>query len=291
MRTVPYQKVATIEFLAPAVPDGAGTFIVYNVSGAVQQASTAASFTPLSTTLTGNHAAGVTALVLADTTGVVAGRKYLLAGPEETGGEWVLVRKVVDGTHLTLARGLLQARSSMDTFQSTRVTFTVGAVATANSGRNFRIEWEWASGLVTQPPAVLPFDVCRYTPVTGCTFETVRTLDPLAAKRIPQGTWMPDLLTLTWDMLLRRVAAQLAPGAVVGTVDLSLPHGYLTLVVLLEPGAGEEETRELIDRLERRFKQELDACMSSLSTDENGDGNAKSGEPGWGTHSIPLQRR
>ena len=56
-------------------------------------------------------------------------------------------------------------------------------------------------------------------------------------------------------------------------------------------GISKAEALYLLDNDLARVQQELDAAMSSLSTDENGDGNAKSGEPGWGTHSIPLQRR
>jgi hypothetical protein len=296
MRVVPYQSDSSVVFQAPVEPEDTGYYTVYNVMGGIVQDRALATFVPYSDTLGAGASAGATALVVSDTTGRAAGDKLLLGvyPPDETtGAEWVTIKKVVDSTHLTLVNGLQSARVTGDSLVSTVVSFPLSAAATALPGRNYRIVWEWSrngDGAI-QPNAVVPFDVCRYFPISSCTFQTVRTLDPLAVKRVPQGTWLPDLLALSWDMVLRRIASKLPPGSVVGTIDLSVAHAYLTLVVLLEPGAGEEDTARMIERLERRFAQELDLAMSALSTDETGDGNAKSGEPGWGTHSIALQRR
>jgi hypothetical protein len=291
MRWVPVNQGGTLAVYAPRVPDAAGTFTVASVTGGVIQSSGAAGFTALSTTVNATAPAGSRTLTLASTTGVVAGRLYLLGGPEAVGGEFVLVTKVTGATTLSLARPLRTARATGDTFASTRVTFPITAATAATAGRNFRVEWEWVSGGEDQDPLALPFDVTRYSPVTYASVESVRRRDPLASKYIPEGTWMPDTLADAWTMVLRRVAAKVPPGGVVGTVDLTIPHEYFTLVLLLEPGAGTTEADAQLARLETRFSQELDAAMATLSLDEDQDGDAKTGEPGWSTHSIRFLRR
>lgn len=290
MRWVPLAKAKSLEMVAPLVPDAAGTFTVSDVSGGELQASTAAGYVALNTTLAAAAAAGARTLTVTSTVGFVAGRSYLLGGPEATGGEFVLVGRVVNGTTLTLVRALRSARAIGDTIASTRVTFPIAAGTSATCGRNLRIEWTWESGGVAQDPVVLPFDVTRYAPVTFCNTESVRTLDPLVSKRIADGTYMPALLDTSWTMLLRRVAAKVAPGGVAGTVDLTIPHGYLTLVLLLEPGAGDTETDAHIARLETRFTQELDAALAALAIDSDQDGDGKTGEAGWGRRTITLIR-
>lgn len=290
MRWVPVGKAKTLAFVAPKVPDAPGTFTVYDVSGGILQVSEAAGHVVTATTLTAPAPAGSRTLTVASTTGFVAGREYLVGGSTDTGGEFVRVSKVTSATTLALAMALRTARSSGDALASTRVTFAIGAGATAVCGRNFRIEWEWASGGESQDPITIPFDVTRYSPVSSASVETVRTLDALVGKRIPDGTWMPAVLATAWDMLLRRVAAKIPPGGVAGTIDLTIPHGYLTLVLLLEPGAGDPDIAAHLARLETRFGQELDAAMGALATDHDQDGDAKSGEPGWGTRSIAFVR-
>lgn len=291
MRWVPVTKGGSLSIYAPRVPDAAGTFVVARVTGGIIQASTAAGFTPLATTLSAPAPAGSRTMTLVSTTGVVAGRLYQVGGPEATGGEFVLVTKVTGATTLAIARPLRAARASGDAFASTLVTFPIAAATAAVAARNHRVEWDWASGGEDQDPLALPFDVTRYSPVTYASTETVRRRDALASKRIPEGTWMPDVLADAWTMLLRRVAAKVPPGGIVGTVDLTIPHEYLTLVLLLEPGAGTTEADAQLARLETRFSQELDAAMATLATDENQDGDAQTGEPGWGTKSIPFRRR
>lgn len=291
MRWVPVNQGGTLAVNAPRVPDAAGTFVVSDVTGAVVQASTTAGFTPLATTLTAPAPAGSRTMTVASTAGVVAGRLYQVGGPEATGGEFVQVAKVTGATTLALVRPVRTARASGDAFASTRVTFPVAAQAAAQAARNYRVEWSWESGGEDQDPLVLPFDVTRYSPVTYASAESVRRRDPLASKYTPEGTWMPDVLSDSWTMLLRRLAAKVPPGGIVGTVDLSIPHEYLTLVLLLEPGAGTTEADAQLARLETRFSQELDAALATFALDENQDGDAKTGEPGWGRRSLSLIRR
>jgi hypothetical protein len=288
MRWVRYNQARSLELYAPAVPDAAGSFVVVDCYGGAVQAATAADYTPTATTLGAVAPAGSRTLTLASTAGLVAGRDYLLGGPESEGGEFVKVKSVDSGAVVSIVRAVRRNRAVGAALASTRVLFPVAAIA--SPGRGYRIEWTWASGGEAQPVVDIPFDVTRYAPVTFTTFESVRALDALASKRVPEGAWTPEVLATAWTMLLRRVAAKISPGGVVGTVDLSIPHAYLTLVVMLEPGAGEDETAALIARLEKRFTQELDAALASLPTDDNQDGDSRTGESGWGTRTIRIIR-
>ena len=111
MRFVQKGRAATLELYLPRRPSAAGTYTVYTATGAELQASGAASLDSVSTTLSPAADSGAGAITLTSATSVTAGRRYLLDGTEDTGGEMVTVRSI-SGTTVTLAARLLRAHAS-----------------------------------------------------------------------------------------------------------------------------------------------------------------------------------
>jgi hypothetical protein len=239
----------------------------------------------VNTTLSGASSAGAGSVAVASATGITVGRRYLVGGREDAGGEFVTV-KSLSGTTVTLVRPLRRAQASGATFQGTRVTFAITATHAATHGRNYRVEWAWDSGSVTQPTLILPFDVTRYYPTTGLAIEDVRDLDPVLAKRVPEGTWLPAVVARAWDQLCLLIAAKADPGAYAGLVDATLAHGYMTRALLAET-AGNEWT-EYREDMRTRAAQTLDAALAACAYDPAQSGNASTGT-GW-RRGITMHR-
>lgn len=251
-----------------ARPSATPTFVVRQPGGGVLQAATNATLDGVNTTLAGAAAAGSTTVSVASATGITVGRKYLLTGPEDTGGERVTVRSVASTT-VTLVRPLRLAHAASAAFQSTRVACAVDAIATV--ARHYRVEVTYAVGGVTQPARVLALDCVRYVPQSSITsFDDVADFDPVLGKRLPLGTWFPALRDESWQMLLELVAARVPPGAVVSSAALSAAHRY-HLRALLAETAGEawEPYRE---RMAKRFAETLDAALGAAPVDTDQDG-------------------
>lgn len=266
-------------------PDAGATFVVYNPQGGEAQASAAATIDAVSTTLAAAAQAGAMALSVASATGITVGRRYLVGGAESAGGERVTVRAVA-GTTVTLVRPLRYARASAAAFQSTRVELAVTGSNVATVGRHWRAEVTYTVSTAARSKAVVPFDVVRYVPIELLSLEDVRALDPLIAKRLAEGAWWPDLKAAAWDQLLHRVAAKVDPGALVGTVNLTVPLGYLIRTLVAETaGRDHEPTRAL---LARRFGEELDAALGAHAVDDDQDGAVERHE-GW-RRTIVLER-
>lgn len=284
MRFVEVNRATTLHVDLPVRPSAAGTYEVQTVRGGTVQASAAASLSAVSTTLSGAAVAGAASVTVTSATGIVAGRRYLLGGPEETGGEWVTVRSV-SGTTVTLARRLIAARASGDAFVSTRVSFALPAIA--NHGRAHRVVYTWPSA-DDRPDFVVPFDVCRWSPVSHLSTEDLRTLDPLLAKRLPASVWLPGLIEESWEMLCRHIAQRVEPGGIVGTVDLTTAHGYLARALLAETAGDDTETTAYRARMQERYAQERDSTLASLAYDESQDGQATV-QTGW-VRTINVMR-
>lgn len=282
MILVPLSQAYAVSLDLPARPDAAPTFTVYSPEGASLQTGTS-SLDAVSTTLSGAASAAAQTLSLTSATGVTAGRRYLLAGTEDAGGEVVTVRSI-SGTTATLARPLSRAAASAATFQSARVTVSLSAIATV--GRHHRITLAYDVATVAQPPWQVPFDVVRYVVRTGLTLEDVRALDPQFAKRLPAGTWLPGLIDRAWSMLLARVAAKVDPGAVIGGIDLTTAHGYLVRALALETAGPEHEGARAL--MAGRFEQEFAASLTTTAVDNDQDGIVERNEGIY--RSVPVAR-
>ncbi len=272
-RFVQKDRAATLEHYLPRRPSGAGTFVVYTATGAELQASGAATLDAVATTLTTAVEAGARAVTVTSATGIDVGRRYLVGGPEESGGETVTVRSV-DGTTVGLVGRLLRAHATGDDFEGTRVTFAVAAIA--QTGRAFRVEYEYPSG-DAQPSVTVPFDVVRYAVSSGLTVADLRTVEGQLSKKIPAGTWLPDVIAAAWSTLCADVSSKCDPGSVVGACDLTAAHGQLCRYLLADSVAGDDqEMTDARQRFAARYRDELKRGLATLSRDEGQTGAATS---------------
>lgn len=265
----------------PQRPTGAGTFTVSTVGGASVQGATAAALDAVDTTLAASAAVGAQQLTLTSAVGITIGRRYLLSGREDAGGETVTVC-AINGAVVRLVRRLLSARAVGATFQSTRVRFAINALQ--GYGRNHRVEYSWPAG-DAQPTHIVPFDLLRYAPVSSLTIEDLRDADPLIAKRMADGLWLPGVMAQAWDTLLRHIAAKIDPGAIAGVRDLTSAHGYLTRSLVAETGGP--DVADYLSQMRTRYREERDAALAAGAYDVAQTGAARTGRMARG---IPLIR-
>lgn len=265
----------------PQRPSAAGTFTVSTVGGASVQGSTAATLDAVDTTLASAAVVGAQQLTLTSVTGVTIGRRYLLGGREDAGGEQVTVRAIT-GTVVTLVRRLFTARAIGVALQSTRVRFPIAALQ--GHGRNHRVEYSWPEA-DAQPTYVVPFDLLRYAPVSTLTLEDLRDADPLIAKRLADGTWLPGVMAAAWDTLLRHIASKVDPGAIAGVRDLTSAHAYLTRALVAETAGP--DAADYLSQMRTRYREERDAALAAGAYDAAQTGSARTGRMARG---IPLIR-
>lgn len=282
MRWVQLGTSGTVVFDLPARPGGAGTARVLDAGGAELAAASAPTLNAVNTTLSANAAAGATSLSLTSGTGVVAGRRYLLGGTEDAGGERVLVA-AVSGTALALARPLSAARASGAAFQSSRIEVAITSACTASVARQHRVEW---TNPDTSEVHVLPFDVTRYAPRSSLTSAELLDLDPKLRSRLAAGTWLPAVIERVWDLLLFDLAGlDRHPGGFAGVVELTLAHGYLVRAVAAETDTT-EDGRAYRDDMRLRYQQERDRALASVAYDAAGTGAAVAGAGTWGPFTL-----
>ncbi len=284
MRFVEANRASSISIDLPRRPSAAGTYVVADRQGGVLQASAAASLDAVNTTLGASADAGALSVVVTSASGITVGRRYLLAGAEDAGGEVVTVRSI-SSTTITLARRILTARASGVSFASSRVTFALPALPSPD--RAYRVEYTYPVA-DDRPSVAVPFDVTRWTPVTSLTLEDVRDIDPLVVKRLPAGLWLPALRDDAWEMLCRHIATRIDPGAVVGTIDLTVAHGYLVRALLAESAGDGPEVTAYRERMATRYAEERDGVLGTLAVDR-GQTGAASLRDAWTRH-LPIMR-
>jgi len=266
-------------------PDAGATFTTFNPSGGTAQASTAVTIESVNTTLSSAAASAATTVPVVSAANVTVGRTYLIGGREDVGGERITV-KSISGTTLTLVRPLRLAQASGATFQSTRCECAVTAGNSASTGRHYRIEITYTISAATRPKAIVDYDVVRYALQTFLTLEKLSGLDPLARRRLSEGTWFPELRDQAWEMMLHEVAGQKDPGALVGAIDLTVPHQYLVRALIEEPGG--EQRKDQRELYARRYTDELNRTLAAHAVDDDQDGAIERHE-GW-TRSISIAR-
>lgn len=282
MLLIPYNLAHVATVSLPQRADASPTWELQDEGGAVLSSGTCTLATS-NTTLAAGVAAGAFTLTVASASGISAGSKYLLGGPETAGGETLTVRSV-SGTTVTLLRPTIRERASGVAFQSTEATCSLSATTSVGRDRRLVVSWE-VSG-TDQPPLVVPACVTRWYPHTGLTMDSFADLDPIARKRWPAGLWFSALSARAWDMLLAHTAANLDPGAPVGTIELTTAHHYLVRALLLETAGPEyrDDYKTAIDR----YKAERDAALTLIGVDNDQDGNVEPHEGYFRT--IPLSR-
>ena len=290
MRFVEANRASSLSVDLPRRPSAAGTYVVADRQGGVLQASAAATPDAVNTTIAASADAGALSVTVTSASGITVGRRYLLAGAEDAGGEVVTVRSI-SSTTITFARRILTARASGATFASSRVTFALPALPSPD--RAYRVEYTYPVA-DDRPSVAVPFDVTRWTPVTSLTLEDVRDIDPLVVKRLPAGLWLPALRDDAWEMLCRHIATRIDPGAVVGTidmvgtVDLRTAHGYLVRALLAESAGDGPEVTAYRERMATRYAEERDGVLGTLAVDR-GQTGAASLRDAWTRH-LPIMR-
>lgn len=284
MRYVTLGRSGTLVVTLPRRPSGAGTSTVFTAE-ASQLETVTPTLDSVNTTLSAAAAAGARTLSATSATGVVAGRRYLVGGPETSGGEMVTVASV-SGTTLTLARSLRRAQASGATFVSTRLSFAITTSSTAQARRNLRVEWLDPD---TSDLLAIPFDVTRWSPLTTLTTEDLRAGDALFTKRLPPDLWLPDVMADAWDKITDALATKgRVPGNFTGTIDLTRAHSYLTRALLAEGMTRDAESSAYIEDMRARYRQELDETLAGLAYDEQGSGAAATGKGQW--QGFPMVR-
>lgn len=272
MRWVQLAGTGSLTYDAPSRPTGAGTAVVRDLHGGALETVTPV-LDSVSTTLSAAAAAGAASLSVTSGTGLAAGRRYFVDGAEAEGGE-ALTALAVSGTTVTTVRRMQRAHASGATFRATRLTFAITAASTQNPGRNLRVEWTSPEGLVV----AIPFDVTRYAPVSALTVEDLVDDDPQLLRRVAAGEHLPARIARAWDILLKHIAQNYAPGGLTGAVDLTVAHAYLVRA-LLQEGAGksDEAVRQLED-LRKRYENERDNALGAAAYDAQQTGNAANGQ-------------
>lgn len=256
-------------------PDASPTFSVLTPSGGSLGTGTGTVDT-VNTTLTGAAAAGSTSATVTSASGITVGRRYLIGGTEETGGEWATVTAIASTT-LTLARPLVRAQASGAAVQGTRVSCTVTAAMAASIDRACRVEITYTVSAATRPVVSVEFDVTRYRLTTGLTLDHVRDLDPTLAKRAATGTVWPRVLSAAWERIVDRVGLQHAPGGLVGAIDLTQPHAIAARLLIAEQSLDPEGIARAAE-LRARLDTELTVHLSARAFDDDQDGAIESHE-------------
>ena len=76
--------------------------------------------------------------------------------------------------------------------------------------------------------------------------------------------------------------------AVVGTIDLTVAHGYLVRALLAESAGDGPEVTAYRERMQTRYAEERDGVLSTLAVDK-GQTGAASLRDAWTRH-LPLMR-
>ena len=204
------------------------------------------------------------------------GHRLLIDGPEENLGEMVTVKSftVSGGSHQTvqLMRPLIYSHAVTSSVQDTSVTVTIPSSCTQTVGQNYYIKLDYiASGSSTPAESIVKsFDVSRFVPVTTLSIEDLRDFDPQLGKKGLAGLNVNSLMKKAWELILARVGARGTMGGMVGSVDFTTPHSYLTrrMIAELDP-----EQKEYADMLAQRFNEEFEAVISVTPMDRNMDGS------------------
>ena len=256
-------------------PDASPTFAVLSPSGGSLATGTG-TVDSVSTTLAGAVAAGATQLAVTSATGITVGRRYLVGGTEETGGEWVTVKSLASTT-VTLARPVLRAQANGATFYGTRVSCVVTAAACAEIARSCRVDITYLVSAAARPVVSVEFDVTRYALRSGLTIEHVRDLDPLLYKRASEGTVWHTLVAYAWERIVSRIGLQKDPGGLVGAIDLTQPHALMVQLLVAEQGTTEEH-RAGAHHMGRGPGRERAAILASRAFDDDQDGAVEAHE-------------
>lgn len=249
--------------------DASPTFTVYGPKGS-SLGTGSATVDAVNTTLSSSALAGALSVAVASASNIAVGRNYLIGGTVDTGGEWVTVR-AISGTTITLARPLVLAKASGVSFVGTRLSVAITASMVTSVARHCRVEVVYTVSAATRPTVTIAFDITRYALITGLTLERVRDIDPIVTKRASEGTVWPRLFDVAWEVLLAAVASQKNPGALVGAIDLTMPHAYAVLRLIAQHDVSEAGIKRM-EMLSIAYDNELSKALAAAAIDDDQDG-------------------
>lgn len=225
-------------------------------------------------------AAGVNTLTVVSSTGFKVGDMLYVTNTDRTieSSEAVSI-KSISGNVLTLQRPLTTPQASGNIVGKSRIKITITASQAENIGKNYVIKINYSVLGDEQPTIFHSFTVSKYLPVSNLTLLDLSSLDSTVYKKFPSTFDFQKTKDLTWGMLLQRLAANYDPGGLVGTVNFTVAHAYLILMVIYETAGSDYEQQRIV--MAERFEKEFTSACASAAYDEKQVGN---------TNNILLQK-
>lgn len=198
-------------------------------------------------------------------TGFKVGQSVILTDSTKSKevSEVVQIKAISTPPHkLTLQRPILSARVAGDVVGQSRIKVAISAAQAAVIGRNYAVKVNYEVLGEEQEAITWSFTVSRYLPVSNIDLVFLSSLDPTLYKKAPSTFDFNKLKDVCWSMLLQRLSANYDPGGLVGTINFTIPHAYLMLMVVYESAGSDYEQQRLVmaDRFEKEF---ISACASA----------------------------
>lgn len=265
----PASTPGTLEAYAPLRPDASPTVAVYDINGsATVAAATSASLDNVSTTTVAGAAPGDTSVLLASTTDVVPGRRYIVGDAATELVETVEVREVVTGG-VVLATPLLYAHASGESFDGTRIYYPFASTVFTAVGSCFKAAFSWANGSVAQPALELDFAVSKHALASRATVLDLQVVDPQLLSKVGHLTQWDASRQFALGELLSDIATRWEPWCLRGTTKaFERAHIWRWLALLAEQ-FGDDHAKA--DRYLTRYQHTLDQVVTSPNVDRNQD--------------------
>jgi hypothetical protein len=269
----------TLTFYPPEnAPSSAATVALYYSGGGALQAAASATCDATSTTIATAAARSAQSVVVALATGIVAGKKYVIA---EGGRTQVVTVRSLASTTLYLEDRLAFALTTSATFKGFSLAYSLTSTHTADIDRNYRAHWAYTiSGTAYQAEQL--FDVVAVDqayPTTwsdvlarhGWIQEEVRTAD------LDGATY----LDTAWDLVREKFRArQLHLDRVRDLDQVRAMHCAAVNWLLADERAMRDPAMlPLLEQAERRLTSASDDLFSNLAFyDADDDLNASDSE-------------
>lgn len=270
----------SIWFDLPRIGDlGSVTASVYSNTGNDLGSSTVVEYFT-SSSLSTAAAAGTNTLTLVSSTGFKVGDMIYVTNTDRTieASEAVSIKNI-SGNILTLQRPLTTPQASGNVVAKSRIKITITAAQAANIGKNYVIKINYKTLTEDQPTLFQSFTVSKYLPISNLTMNDLSSIDSTAYKKFPSTFDFQKTKEITWGMLLQRLAANYDPGGLVGTINFTVAHAYLILMVIYETAGPDYDQQRLV--MAERFEKEFVSACASAAYDENQTGS---------TNNILLQK-
>ena len=270
----------SIWFDLPRIGDlGSVTASVYSNTGNDLGSSTVVEYFT-SSSLSTAAAEGTNSLTLVSSTGFKVGDMIYVTNTDRTieASEAVSI-KSISGNILTLQRPLTTPQASGNIVAKSRIKITITAAQAANIGKNYVIKINYKTLTEDQPTLFQSFTVSKYLPISNLTMNDLSSIDSTVYKKFPSTFDFQKTKEITWGMLLQRLAANYDPGGLVGTINFTVAHAYLILMVIYETAGPDYDQQRLV--MAERFEKEFISACASAAYDEKQTGS---------TNNILLQK-